>query len=168
MPATIKPASQPWWQVSADSIYPAGVPSPDGGLTIAAIERGEPSPRWVVRLVNRTSAPFTVMPTSRGQRDGFGPRTLAPGQGLEVTFNVCAYAVAECQLDGRQVINGPYIDQAGADLAKIRIAGDEVRSPCLSLRHDAWLAGPTSAAPLLLEVDGVRRTPWFGRGPHGR
>ncbi len=113
------------------------------------------SPPYVVSFVNRTGAPFDVLPSSTGQQRGYASVSVPPGGSFRAILQLRRFSVGTgSSVQGAQVLDSPYFEQAMADKAEVRFQQTEPRSILIALQHPSWFSEyeKADAAPLELVV----------------
>jgi len=126
------------------------------------------SPAYVLQIVNRTGNAFAVEPSAHGEEKGFPVQPVANGASFEVPMQVRRFRVGEGdRVGGRQVLDGPYIAQEGANSAVVRVRHSELYLLTIDLESDNWFNGSPGAAPmpLKLELENFQPKRWFRSGP---
>lgn len=128
------------------------------------------SPPYVLQIVNRTGAPFSVEPSAYGRDQGFSARSVADGAGFGLLMQVRRFRVGERDRTGaHQVLDGPYLAQEGSNTAVIRIRQGELRFITIDLESEQWFAARTTREPaapsLRIELRNFEPRRWFPTGP---
>lgn len=125
------------------------------------------SPVYALEIVNRTGVDFAIEPSDYGKDKRFASQPVADGASFPMPLQLRSFYVNEQDaMESHQVIDAPYIAQAGANTAVIRIRHAEQYLLTIDLESERWfVARDPASAVLKIELRDFSPKRWFTEGP---
>ena len=125
------------------------------------------SPVYALQIVNHTGADFAIEPSDYGREKGFASQPVTNGASFSMPLQLRSfYVTGQDATGGRQVIDAPYIAQAGSNTAVVRIRQAELFMLTVDLESDRWVAARDAANTVLkIELRDFSPKRWFTEGP---
>ncbi len=124
----------------------------------------------MLQIENATSGDLFLESNGYGRSRNFPEKTIRPNEIVKIMLQVRKFKTSPTDLtSSNEVVSGPYIENAGAKTAVVKLKNSGFYNFYIDLDSAGWFASVESSTPtpriLKVRLEDFDKSRWFIRGP---